>query len=259
MMKWIRHNFFKKRMKYCHVRDLLSGGNTSVFLAGDGDEYVVVKQAVTKSGSKQMLREYEALTKLKGTVGIIDLESHFMERNRFTLVYPYFPNGDMLEVLDSGVILNAKSFARAFLQTMQEMHDRGFAHRDIKPENVVFDAVYNFKLIDFGMATNAPTSRETLGTKNYCAPEVFAANEYSCSKADIWSFGAMMIVAIYRRDTLTDGRCDEIDFPVFWKAMDEKVSDPVDAETKRFLERALQPASTRPSARELLMDPWLKF
>ena len=242
---------------YTHVRDLPSGGETEVFLAQMGDELVVMKRPRTKRGSQQMMREYDAVSKLQGTSGIAVMTTCFVERQRFTLVYPYFPNGDLLNVLDAGVCLDVKNFARTLVQTMEQMHAKGFAHRDIKPENIVFDVDYTFKLIDFGMATTDKLSRVRIGTKNYCAPEVLSGKEYVPSQADVWSFGALMVVVLFRSDALQEGVFERIDFPVFWRDMATTSPVSVDKDSKQFLERVLQPEEARPSARQLLEDPWL--
>ncbi|TYI41876.1 hypothetical protein ES332_A01G057000v1 [Gossypium tomentosum] len=82
-------------------------------------------------------------------------------------------------------------------------------HFDIKPHNIPLDGNFNPKLSDFGLAKlhsvddsiiSLTTARGTLG---YMAPELFYKNLGGISyKADIYSFGMMLIEIVRRRKNL---------------------------------------------------------
>ena len=58
-----------------------------------------------------------------------------------------------------------------FLQT------KNIIHRDLKPENILFSK-NKPKIADFGLAIQAQSSNELVGTIGYMAPEIF---ESQCS------------------------------------------------------------------------------
>src|SRR6267378_2024340 len=84
-------------------------------------------------------------------------------------------------------------------------HNAGVVHHDIKPENIMLTTSGQVKVLDFGVAKNLPSQRESTlstqtctefaGTLNYMAPEA-VREEKSDSRADIFSLGIVFYEAI---------------------------------------------------------------
>lgn len=77
----------------------------------------------------------------------------------------------------------------------------GVAHRDIKLENILLDVNNNIKLCDFGASnTYLPGDKliSTVGTRQYCAPEIVKLEEYDGLKTDIWACGNVLYALLHR-------------------------------------------------------------
>jgi serine/threonine protein kinase len=118
-----------------------------------------------------------------------------------------------------------KNVFAQILQAVDFCHQNGVYHRDLKPENFLVSEEGWIKLCDFGLATNAATSREfNCGSTAYMSQECrmpVAAKEgmtivdyvqyvqdvysnvdipaYSPQAADVWSLGIMALMLFYRK------------------------------------------------------------
>ena len=79
------------------------------------------------------------------------------------------------------------------------VHGRGIVHRDVTPNNVMLDGQGDVKLLDFGVARQAPEVSEltqtlpgrVLGTPNYMAPEQLAGGAID-HRADLYSLACLV-------------------------------------------------------------------
>lgn len=69
----------------------------------------------------------------------------------------------------------------------------------MKLENILLDDNLNFKVCDFGFATNKNVNklRSYRGTSTYMAPEIKESKEYDGTKVDIFSAGVILFVIVH--------------------------------------------------------------
>ncbi|CAK9133376.1 unnamed protein product [Ilex paraguariensis] len=155
-----------------------------------------------------------------------------------------------------------KKWSRQILEGLEYLHthDPCIIHRDLNCSNIFINGnIGKVKIGDLGLAATVGKSHEAhslLGTPEYMAPELYEENYTEL--VDIYSFGMSLlematmeipysecasIAQIYKK--VTTG--------VKPQALN-KVNDP---ELKAFIERCIGQPRARPSASELLKDPFL--
>ena len=102
----------------------------------------------------------------------------------------------------------ALNYARQIADALEAAHEKGITHRDLKLTNIMVTPDGVVKVLDFGLASVTPASRQTstqsptmtmaatqagvlLGTAAYMSPEQ-AAGKPVDKRADIWSFGVVL-------------------------------------------------------------------
>ncbi|XP_051186109.1 probable serine/threonine-protein kinase WNK8 [Lolium perenne] len=155
-----------------------------------------------------------------------------------------------------------RGWARQILRGLAYLHahDPPVIHRDLKCDNVFVNGHQGtVKIGDLGLAAvlrDTQTAHSVIGTPEFMAPEMYD-EEYD-ELVDVYSFGMCML------EMLT------VEFPyaecsnpaqIYRKVTSGKLPDAFyrveDADARRFVGRCLVPASHRPSAQELLLDPFL--
>ncbi|KAJ1375831.1 Serine/threonine-protein kinase, active site [Sesbania bispinosa] len=155
-----------------------------------------------------------------------------------------------------------KNWACQILRGLEYLHSHNppVIHRDLKCDNIFVNGhMGQVKIGDLGLAAILRSSQHAhsvIGTPEFMAPELY--EEKYNELVDVYSFGMCMI------EMLT------LEFPysecsnpaqIYKKVTSGKLPDAFyriqDLEAQRFVKRCLSNVSKRPSAEELLLDPFL--
>ncbi len=200
---------------YLVEREVGRGGMGLVYLARDPrlDRPVAIKVlpeafAADPARLARFEREARTLAALnhQNVAAIYGLEEH---DHRRVLILEFVPGNTLGRMLERGPLPvdEALRIAMQIAEGLEAAHERGVIHRDLKPENVKVTPEGIAKVLDFGLATNAPaeqTSATTItrapgltqqgmviGTPGYMSPEQ-ARGLFTDKRTDIWALGCVL-------------------------------------------------------------------
>ncbi|PKA58334.1 putative receptor protein kinase TMK1 [Apostasia shenzhenica] len=226
---------------------------------------------ISKKGFEEFQAEIAVLSKVRHR-NLVSLLGYSIEGNERLLVYEYMAQGALsrhlfkwrelaLDPLPWKRRLNiALDVARAmeYLHTLAQ--DKGFIHRDLKSSNILLDDDFHAKVSDFGLVKLAPNGDHSMatrlaGTFGYLAPESFTelppdgifwstVTGKITTKADVFSFGVVLLELVTGLMALDEDRCDEKRYLVSWfcdsKWSREKLKEAVDQQIDASDEEAFQ-------------------
>lgn len=123
------------------------------------------------------------------------------ENNRHFIAMEFLPGKTLQDYLTEGHKYTMDELLDILMQIssgLEHAHSKGIVHRDVKPGNVKILDDNTVKLMDFGIARIENSSSQLtqdgtmLGTLGYISPEQLHNSKGVDSRADIFSFGAMM-------------------------------------------------------------------
>ncbi|KAK8955851.1 putative serine/threonine-protein kinase WNK5 [Platanthera guangdongensis] len=217
---------------------------------------------------QRMYSEVQLLSTLRHR-SIIRFQSSWIDVNSrtFNFITEMFTSGTLREYrrkYPRVSIRAVKGWARQILEGLVYLHkhDPPVIHRDIKCDNIFVNGhLGEVKIGDLGLAAvlrGSQSAHSVIGTPEFMAPELYE-EEYN-ELVDIYSFGMCMLEML-----TTEFPYNECTNPaqIYKKVTSGKLPDAFyrlhDQEARRFVSRCLEKALKRPSAKELLSDPFLQL
>lgn len=260
--------------RYGRYSDLLGHGAVKkVYRAFDQEEGIEVAwnqvQLRNFSEDKSMVDRLHSEVKLLSTLkneSIIVLYSVWKdnEHNTLNFITEVCTSGNLRDYRKrhSHVSIKAlKKWSRQVLKGLEYLHTHEpcIIHRDLNCSNIFINGnIGQVKIGDLGLAAivgKNHLAHSVLGTPEYMAPELY--EEDYTEMVDIYSFGMCLLEMVTMEIPYSE--CDNI-AKIYKKVTSgvgplamNKVSDP---EVKAFIEKCIAQPRARPSASELLNDPF---
>ncbi|XP_077230597.1 receptor protein kinase TMK1-like [Tasmannia lanceolata] len=199
----------------------------------DGTKVAVKRMesgVISGKGLNEFKSEIAVLTKVRHR-HLVALLGYCLDGNERLLVYEYMPQGTLGDHLFNWVKLGLKplewkkrlSIALDVARGVEYLHSlarESFIHRDLKPTNILLGDDMKAKVADFGLVRLAPDGKGSIetrlaGTFGYLAPE-YAVTGRVTTKADVFSFGVILMELITGRRALDESQPEESVHLVTW-------------------------------------------
>lgn len=184
------------------------GGMATIFKAKDlqnDGASVVVKVPLpifaSGAGAWSIFQHEEEIGRRLDHPNILKFVALAPDRRRSYIVTEFVAGASLANRLKGHVCLperEALSIASQICAALDHVHESGVVHYDLKPDNVMVSPDGTIRLIDFGLAHTAVTTRfafsgpaTALGSADYVAPEQIARKRGRKS-VDIYGVGAML-------------------------------------------------------------------
>ena len=256
------------------VDEIGRGGMSTIFRAEDlqdGGRLVVVKVPLpmfaSGLGAWSLFQQEEEIGRQMDHPFVLGFLALPPDRRRSYLVTEYVAGVSLATLLHQRGPLPEKealTIVRKLCEAVAYVHERGFVHYDVKPDNVILCPDGTIRLIDFGLAHRATTSRFVLsrnapaiGSSNYVAPEQVKRLSGRTS-VDIYALGAVLYEMLTGRapfpndDPFVVASARLLGDPPAPTTLNPAISPAAEEIVLRALRR--NPVERHPTARALLAD-----
>ncbi|KAL5715011.1 non-specific serine/threonine protein kinase [Ranunculus cassubicifolius] len=261
--------------RYIRYKEVLgSGSSKTVYKAFDEIEGIEV--AWNQIDMKIFFRSPQDLGRLYSEVHLLKTLHHENiikyyyswvddKNNKVNIITELFTSGSLRQyrMKHKKVDIKAvKRWARQILKGLNYLHCQNppIIHRDLKCDNIFINGNHGeVKIGDLGLAIIMQHANccSVLGTPEFMAPELYE-EDYN-ELVDIYSFGLCLLEMV----TFEYPYCECANQAQIYKKVSSGIkpaslSKVKDKEVRLFIEKCLVPVAERLSAKELLMDPFLK-
>ncbi|AET02600.1 Calcium and calcium/calmodulin-dependent serine/threonine-protein kinase CAMK-CAMK1-DCAMKL family [Medicago truncatula] len=200
---------------------------------------------------------------------VIDLYDVYEDTNGVHLVLELCSGGELFDRIvaqDKYSETEAATVVHQIASGLEAVHRANIVHRDLKPENCLFLDVRKdspLKIMDFGLSSVEEFTDPVVGlfgSIDYVSPEALSQGKIT-TKSDMWSLGVILYILLsgyppfiaqnnrQKQQMIMNGNFS------FYEKTWKGISQPA----KNLISSLLTvDPSKRPSALELLSDPWVK-
>ena len=150
-------------------------------------------------GMQKFIDEAKRLAKFRNENGIVKVFDSFNENGTAYIVMEYLQGETLAQRLEREKTLPVEDSIQMLMpiiESLNRVHDEGIIHRDIAPDNIFITNDGKVKLIDFGAARYATTSRSRSLTviikPGYSAEEQYRSRGDQGPHTDVYSVGACL-------------------------------------------------------------------
>ncbi|KAL2556213.1 receptor serine/threonine kinase [Forsythia ovata] len=216
----IKYTYTEIKNMTNNFKDKLGDGGCGTIFKGklQSGRFVAVKMmANSVVNDKEFISEVATIGRIHH-VNAVQLIGFCIKGAKRALIYEYMTNGSRDNYVFSQDGTVSLSYKKMFEISLGVVHGIDYLHRgchmqilhfDIKPHNILLDKNFDPKISDFGLTKlyarddSVVTLTAARGTMGYMAPELFYKNIGRVShKADIYSFGTLLMEMAGRRKTL---------------------------------------------------------
>ena len=218
-----------------------------------------------KAMIRRLYSEVQLLKTLKNE-NIITSFSSWTDHDHMTLnfITEVCTSGNLRDYRKKHKRVSIKALKKWFRQILKgleylHLHEPCIIHRDLNCSNVFINGnIGQVKIGDLGLAAmvgNDHVAHSIVGTPEFMAPELY--DENYTELVDIYAFGLCVLELVTREIPYSE--CDNV--AKIYKKVSSGVKPQAmnkvkDLEVKGFIEKCIGPVSERPSATELLKDPF---
>ncbi|XP_009597550.1 putative serine/threonine-protein kinase WNK5 isoform X1 [Nicotiana tabacum] len=261
--------------RYGRFKEILGKGATKIVYKAF-DELLGIEVAWNQVKLNDVFRSPEELQRLYSEVHLLkelDHESIMkfhaswinVEGRTFNFITEMFTSGTLREYRQKYKRVNIraiKNWARQILKGLAYLHGHNppVIHRDLKCDNIFVNGhLGQVKIGDLGLAIilcGSHHAHSVIGTPEFMAPELYE-EDYD-ELVDVYSFGMCVLEMLTSEYPYSEcSNPAQIYKKVTSGKLPKAFYEISDAEAQIFVGRCLNPASERPSASELLRDPFL--
>jgi serine/threonine protein kinase len=253
------------------LRPAGSGGMGSVFCCRDRslNRLVAVKvQHVSADDGRARSRvrdEARAMARLRRHPNICGIYSVELDATPPLIVMEWIEGVSMDSAWEGLNVERRVEMLRRLLDALQAIHRAGLIHADIKPSNVLVDETGSPVVVDFGLTSPKGFRADACrGSPGFSAPEQFGPGSEIDERADIFSVGALLYLALTDRPPFVGDNVAQIiaasrlgDCP-----LPNELVPNVDPAVQRIVLKSLEvdPAERYPRAADFAadLDRWLR-
>ncbi|CAK8561256.1 unnamed protein product [Lathyrus sativus] len=200
---------------------------------------------------------------------VIDLYDVYEDTNGVHLVLELCSGGELFDRIvaqDKYSETEASTVVHQIVAGLEAIHGANIIHRDLKPENCLFLDVgkdSSLKIMDFGLSSVEEFTDPVVGlfgSIDYVSPEALSQGKIT-TKSDMWSLGVILYILLsgyppfiaqnnrQKQQMILNGNFSF--YEKTWKGISQSA--------KNLISSLLTvDPNKRPSAQELLSDPWVK-